>query len=210
MNDTISTFGFLSAWVSEHLTSQNTKYRANLGYQYNTAALVLVGVPLLVALAILLRDLSTNSITRAEIESHPPAPKLRAQAKSHQSTRPIAPQCSNVGTQTTTTEGPPTSGSGQEEHDHQRVGKLKNEYAQQRAEWIAEREGLRSQLLQARRRIEPLLKQTRSRSAHELEANFWLLWKWWVFKRILPDSLLERSAIPKHSRRSCGWNMTSV
>jgi len=158
MNDTISTFGFLPARISEHLTSQNTEYWANLEYQYHTATLVLVGVPLLVALGILLRELSTNSIIRAEIESHQLAPELRAQVQSHQSVRPTAPHCSIIEKQTTTTEGPPTSGIGREEHDHQRVGKLKNEYIQQRAEWIAERESLRSQLLEARGRSELLLK----------------------------------------------------
>ncbi|KAK5077743.1 hypothetical protein LTR70_009478 [Exophiala xenobiotica] len=158
MNDTISTFDFLSARISEHLTAQNTEYWANLEYQYNTATLVLVDVPLLVALAILLRDLSINSITRAEIQSHQPSPELRAQIQSHQSVRPTAPHCSNIAKQTITTESPPTSSISQEEHDHQRVGKLKDEYIQQRAEWIAEREGLRSQLLQARGRSELLLK----------------------------------------------------
>lgn len=158
MNDTISTFGLLPARISEHLISQNTKCWINLEYQYGSVTLVLVGLPLLAALAILLRDLSINSFTRAEPEPHLPAPGLRAQAQSHQPARLTGPRCSNIATQTIKIEAPRTSGGDQEEHDHRRVGKPKNDYIQQPAEWVAEREGLRSQLLQARRRIELLLK----------------------------------------------------
>lgn len=159
MNDTISTINILPAWVSEHITSVSTRPCSNLAYQYNISALVLVGVPLLVTLVILLRDLFTNSIAPAEIESRPPPPELEVQAQSHQSTRPIVLQCSNVTTQTTAaTQDSPTPNSSQIVYDHLRVAEVENEHAQQRADWLAAREGLRSQLLQARTKIELLLK----------------------------------------------------
>jgi len=159
MNDTISTIDILPAWLSEHITPQTTGPCSNPDYQYNTSALVLVGVPLLVTLVILLRDLFTNSSTRAETESRPPPPELVVQAQSYQSIRPTVLQCSNVATQTTAaTQDSPSPDSGQIVRDHLRVVEVGNEHAQQRADWLAEREGLRSQLLQARNQVEVLLK----------------------------------------------------
>lgn len=184
MNNTASTLlSFLGrASESEHFAAIHTKYSPMFDFRHDPAVLTVAGVPLMVTLAILLIWLWTNPTEPIDLEPteseptelEPQKPVLRVQtrARPQHLIEQTAQHLASAATQTTIISAPPTPSIAREEKSRNSVARIKNNFMQQQAKWIVEQEDLRSQLSQARKKMELLLKASQLEVRTRAEGKF--------------------------------------